>query len=191
MKSLTNLILLVITILFSGCATVDYGSILNDHRGDLMSLNELRGMRFYDVYFDYLFINPSNAAKAKAHFQKHGFPDYIYCDGQLNNYMIYSNDQLKIFHFEQSLNGLIVIKPVAFAVLPYTAKNQLEHESYRKSFQKQLTERQGLEDEMLQSQQNSMEKQQIEVQILKDERQGLEERWRNEYLQELSDLVNQ
>ena len=191
MKSLTNLILLVITILFSGCATVDYGSILNDHRGDLMSLNELRGMRFYDLYFDYLFINPSNAPKAKAHFQKHGFPDYIYCDGQLNNYMIYSNDQLKIFHFEQSLIDQLVIKPAAFALLPYTAKNQLEHESYRKSFQKQLTVRQGLEDEILQSQQASLEKQQIEVQKLKDERQRLEQRWRNHYLQELSDLVNQ
>ena len=191
MKSLTNLLLLVITILFSGCATVEDGSMLNDYRGDLMSLDEVSGMRFYDVYFDYLFINPSNAPKAKAHFQKHGFPDYIYCDGQLNNYMIYSNDQLKIFHFEQSLNGLIVIKPAAFAVLPYTAQNQLEYESYRKSFQKQLTERQGLEDEMLQSQENSFEKQQIEVQKLKDERQGLEERWRNEYLQELSEPVNQ
>jgi hypothetical protein len=184
MKSLTNLLLLVITILFSGCAAVDDGSMLNDYRGDLMSLNEVSGMRFYDVYFDYLFISPSNAPKAKAHFQKHGFPDYIYCDGQLGNYMIYSNDQLKIFHFEQSLNGLLAIKPVAFAELPYTAQNQLEHESYRKSFQKQLTERQGLEDEMLQSQQESLEKQQIEVQKLKDERQGLEERWRNEYLQE-------
>ena len=77
MKSLTNLILLAITILFSGCATVEDGSMLNDYRGDLMSLNEVSGMRFYDVYFDYLFINPSNAPKAKAHFQKHGFPDYI------------------------------------------------------------------------------------------------------------------
>jgi predicted transcriptional regulator len=98
---------------------------------------------------------------------------------------------LKIFHFEQSLNGLIVIKPVAFAVLPYTAQNQLEHESYRKSFQKQLAERQGLEDEMLQSQQNSFEKQQIEVQKLKDERQGLEERWRNEYLQERQEWASE
>lgn len=105
--------------------------------------------------------------------------------------MVYSNDQLKVFHFEQSLNGLLVIKPVAFAELPYTAQNQLEHESCRKSFQKRLTERPGLEDEMLQSQQNSSQKQQIEVQKLKDERQGLEERWRNEYLQELSEPVNQ
>ena len=168
MKSLNNLLLLVITILFSGCVTLEDGSMLNDHRGDLMSLNELRGMRFYDVYFDYLFINPSNAPKAKAHFQKHGFPDYIYCDGQLSNYMIYSNDQLKIFHFEQSLNGLIVIKSVAFAELPYTAQNQLKQESKRRSLQKQQIERQKLEDE----------------------RQRLEERWRNEYLQELSEPVN-
>ena len=185
MKSLTNLLLLVITILFSGCVAVEYGSILNDYRGDLMSLNEVRGMRFYDDYFDYLFISTSNAPKVKAHFQKHGFPDYIYCNGQLSNYMIYNNDQLKFFHFEQALIDQLVIKPVAFAELPYTAQNQLEHTSYLKSFQKQLTERSGPEDEMLQSQQKSLEEQQIEEQKLKDERQGLEKRWRNEYLQEL------
>ena len=38
-------------------------------------------MRFYDVYFDYLFIIPTNAPKAKAHFQKYSSGSH-FCDGQ-------------------------------------------------------------------------------------------------------------
>lgn len=37
MKSLLNVLLLVVTILFSGCAAVEYGLIMDAHRGDLMS----------------------------------------------------------------------------------------------------------------------------------------------------------
>lgn len=167
MKSRTNLILLVITILFSGCASFEYGTLLYDHRGDLMSLNTKTGKRFYDVYFDHLFFT-FDAPVAKAHFQKYGFPDYIYCEGQFSNYLIYSNDQLKIFHFEQTLMGPLVIKLVTSTELPYTAQTQLKQVS--------LAKQQKLNYQLQRQQQI--------------DRQKLEERWRNEYLQELSEPVN-
>ena len=145
MKSLLNVLLLVVTILFSGCAAVEYGVILNDHRGDLMSLNTETGKRFYDVYFDYLFLSPTNAPKAKAHFQKYGFPDYIYCEGQLNNYLIYSNKQLRNFHFGQSLIGLLEVKTISSTKLPYAAQRQLEQIENQKSLEKHRKERLSLE----------------------------------------------
>ena len=173
MKSLLNVLLFVVTILFSGCAAVEYGVMLVDHKGDLMSLNTARGKHFYDVYLDYLFLVGGNSkAKAKAHFQKHGFPDYIYCDGQLNNYLIYSNDQLKIIHFEESIFGSLEIKPVASAKLPYAARRQLERIENQKSLEKERIENQ-----------KSLEKQ-------RKEKLRLEQRWADEYQLEILKSVN-
>ena len=172
MKSLLNVLLLVVTILFSGCAAVEYGVILNDHRGDLMSLNTETGKRFYDVYFDYLFLSPTNAPKAKAHFQKYGFPDYIYCEGQLNNYLIYSNKQLRNFHFGQSLIGLLEVKTISSTKLPYAAQRQLEQIEKQKSLEKQRIENQ-----------KSLEKH-------RKERLSLEQRWADEYQLEILKSVN-
>lgn len=145
MKYLNNVLLLVIAIFSFGCAAVEFGLILNDHRGDLLSLNTETGKRFYDVYFDSLFLSPTNAQKAKAHFQKYGFPDYIYCDGQVNNYLIYRNKQSRNFHFNQSLIGLLEVKAIASTELPYAAQRQLERIENQELLEKQRIERQRLE----------------------------------------------
>lgn len=166
MKSRTNLILLVVTILFSGCAAVEYGWILDDHRGDLMSLNTAKGKRFCDVYFDYLFLSPKNAPRAKAHFKKYGFPDYIYCEGQFDNYLIYGNKQLRIFHFKERLIGLLEVEIISSTELPYAAQRQFEQIEKQKTLEKQRME--------MQRQEKSLEKQRIE-------RQRQEQLWKDEY----------
>lgn len=171
MKKLSNLLMLTATILFSGCAAFEYGLILNDHRGDLMSLRTESGKRFYDVYLDTLFYSPKNASVARKHLKEHSFPDFIYCEGQLSNYLIYGNEPLRIFHFDQSSISLLKISPVTASRLPSAVQSQLSLiESQRKQQMKQ------------QMQHELLKKQQIE-------RQELEKRWRNEYLLEVSESV--
>ena len=113
MKELSNLLLLTMTSLISGCAAVEYGLILNDHSGDLMSLRTESGKRFYDVYLDTLFLSPRNASVARKHLKGHGFPDFIYCEGQFSNYLIYGNEPPRIFHFDTSLIGFLEERLIA------------------------------------------------------------------------------
>ena len=176
MKCLYQVLLLVFTTLISGCAAVEYGLILNGHRGDLMSLNAERGKRFYDIYLDTLFFSPPNSSVARKHLKEHGFPDFIYCEGQLSNYLIYDNENPRIFHFDQWPIGFLKVSPIAITGLPLPARQQL---SLIKQ-QVQQIERQELEQLSL-----------IKQQVQQIERQELEERWKNEYLLDVSESGNQ
>lgn len=171
MKKLSNLLLLAMTILISGCAAVEYGFLLNDHRGDLMSLRTESGKRFYDIYLDTLFLSPKNASVARKHLNEHGFPDFIYCEGQFSNYLIYGNEPSRIFHFDTSLIGFLEISPVTSTSLPRAAQSQLS---------------------LIESRRKQQMQQQMQLELLKKqqiERQELEKRWRNEYLLEVSESV--
>ena len=162
-KKMFGATLLVCVILFPGCAAVEYGLILNDHRGDLMSLNTEHGKRFYDVYMETLFYSPINASIAREHLKEHGFPEHIYCKGQLSNYLIYVNDEQTIFHFDQSPIGLLKVKRVLEGDLPSNAQSQL-----------------------LQVGRLVHQKAQI-WQLDEEQVEKIEEQWRKEYLEELSD----
>jgi hypothetical protein len=158
MRQAFHIALLVSTLLLSGCSALEYGLILNNHRGDLMSLRTESGKRFFDVYWDQLLARPLDKSALRKHFKEHGFPDYIYCEGQLSNYLIYmrQKEKLQVFHFKNSIIGTIEIKPIEENALPNNARAQLAS--------------------IIEVQKRQLERQELEE---------LEERWKNEYLLEL------